>query len=143
VHLLATLPLRANAGAAFAEHRRLWADRQRLRAELVGLERRTAAWRQFAVAVGGEGALSGLRQRLLAAVDVPGVSGVRLEVRPARPPASAVARLAAEGEFDAILELLTRLARPDTGFGMSSVRIGAGRAVLSLQLEGFVPEAGP
>lgn len=97
----------------------------------------------FALAAGEADALPGLRRRLLAALDAPGVSSVRLEVRPAQPPLLAVARLSAEGEYETIAGLLARLARPDTGLGLSSVRIGVGRAALLLQLEGFVPEVAP
>jgi hypothetical protein len=142
-HLVLTRPLRHSAEQARAEQRRLWAERQRVRGELAGLEHRAATWSRFSLAGGGAGALATLRQRLLTSLELPGVSGVRLEVRPGRPPVAATARLSAEGELDAILELLARLARPDTGLGLSRVRIGSGRGAVVLDLEGFAPEGPP
>jgi hypothetical protein len=141
--LLIVVPLRARVGAARAESRALWAERQRVREQLAGLERREATWRRFALAAGDAEALSALRKRLIGSVDIPGLSGVRLEVQPGRPPIAATARLSAEGDFSAIIGLLTRLARPDAGLGISRVRIGSGRTNLAVDLEGFVAEAQP
>jgi hypothetical protein len=114
-----------------------------LRTRVAALERTTLADRRLTAAFrsGGREPVGDLRRAILAALDGAPVSGVRLGVRPARPPLAASARLVAEGRFDDLVRLVSRLTE-EGALAPERIRFVAGPP-LRAEIEGFRLERAP
>jgi hypothetical protein len=145
LHALVTMPLQSRAAAASDQYRQARDQRRAARTRLAELERRESARSRaeaaFAAARSAPGGgVRDVRRKVVDLVSRSRVSGVRLAVRPARPPASASVGLAAEGSFDDVLRLTGELSRPGNGLILERVRLaprGAARVVLDVQASGL------
>jgi len=145
LHAGVAAPARGEADRALLEHQRLLQERRATRARLTGLERRDAARQRAAAGSAAIGAdAPELRRATLASLQGAGVSGVRLEVHPAKPPLGATLHVTAEGRSTDVLRLSGRLAGPETGLVLSRVRLSpAHDGLLTLDVEGFSLEGRP
>jgi len=122
------LRLDAQAAAASDEYRRARDERRDVRARLAQIERREAARaRAMDLLTAARNAPpSGVREVRRGVVELVNrarVSGVRLGVRPGRPPASAAVALSAEGTFTDVVRLTGELARAGRGLVLDRVRL--------------------
>jgi hypothetical protein len=148
VHGLWTLPAQREVAQIDAQAAALRAQRQHMRARLAGLERREAARRRVAESLPAEAAARGdapaaLRRSVLRSLEGVPVSGVRLEVRPSRPPLAATVHLSAEGSTAEVVRLTGRLAQPGTGVVLAQVRLAPSARGAVLDLEGAMPGPTP
>ncbi|MBI3931851.1 MAG: hypothetical protein HY317_00420 [Acidobacteria bacterium] len=117
-------PARREAEAARQEHRRLLEARRQARSRVERLESSDAAHRRAAGALAAGGnAVTALRRWVLDALQGAPVRGVRLEVRPAPPPAAVSLHLAAEGPSGDVLLVAGEIARPGGGLVLDTVRL--------------------
>jgi len=128
LHVAVARPLQARASAAADNYRRARDERRDARARADELERRAAALERAAAAVAAArsapgGGVREVRRGVVDVVTRSRVSGVRLGVRPGRPPASAAVALSAEGPFADVLRLTAELARPGSGLVLERVRL--------------------
>lgn len=83
-------------------------------------------------------AVARLRRSLLESLRGQPVTGVHLEVAPARAPLAAEGRLRAEGSFADVVRLSGHLVRPGAGFVLKNVRLArTRRGSLTLEVEGM------
>ena len=83
-------------------------------------------------------AVARLRRSLLESLRGQPVTGVHLEVVPARTPLAAEGRLRAEGSFTDVVRLSGHLVRPGAGFVLKNVRLArTRRGSLTLEVDGM------
>ena len=129
--------------AAFMERTTaLLAEKQALLGRLAALERADVlsarAARMETKAGTNDDAVARLRRSLLESLRGQAVSGVRLEVAPARAPLAAEGRLRALGSFADVVRLSGHLVRPGAGFVLKRVRIArTPHGSLALEVEGM------
>ena len=129
--------------AALAERTRaLLVEKESLRGRLVALERADAlsarSARMQTKAGSNDDAVARLRRSLLDSLRGQPVTGVHLEVAPARAPLGAEGRLRALGSFADVVRLSGHIVRPGTGFVLKSVRIArTPHGSLALEIEGM------
>jgi hypothetical protein len=145
LHALVAMPLQSRAAAASEHYRQARDQRRAARARLAELERRESARSRAEAALAAArsapgGGVRDVRRKVVDLVGRSRVSGVRLAVRPAPPPASASVGLAAEGSFENVLRLTGELCRPGNGLVLDRVRLaarGAPRVALDVQASGL------
>ena len=120
----------------------LGAEKQKLIDRLAALARAEAlsarATRMEAVGEGPADAVARLRRSLLESLRGQPVTGVHLEVAPARTPLAAEGRVRAEGSFADVVRLSGHLVRPGAGFVLKNVRLArTRRGSLTLEVEGM------
>jgi hypothetical protein len=121
----------------------LVAEKQKLKDRLAALARAEALSARATRMEAEEGGVSGdavarLRRSLLASLRGQPVTGVHLEVAPARTPLAAEGRLRAEGSFADVVRLSGHLVRPGAGFVLKNVRLArTRRGSLTLEVEGM------
>jgi hypothetical protein len=140
MYVAAAVPLDAQAAAAGDQYRHSRDQRRDARARLADLERREAArTRAIAVLAAARNARGGevreVRRGVVDLVTRSRVSGVRLGVRPGRPPASAAVALSAEGSFNDIVRLMGELARSGSGLVLDRVRLVSRPPRVALDME--------
>ena len=129
--------------AALAERTRaLLAEKESLRGRLEALERADAlsarSARMQSKAGSNDDAVARLRRSLLDSLRGQPVTGVHLEVAPARAPLGAEGRLRALGSFADVVRLSGHIVRPGAGFVLKSVRIArTPHGSLALEIEGM------
>ena len=129
--------------AALAERTRaLLVEKESLRGRLVALERADAlsarSARMETKAGSNDDAVARLRRSLLDSLRGQPVTGVHLEVAPARAPLGAEGRLRALGSFADVVRLSGHIVRPGAGFVLKSVRIArTPHGSLALEIEGM------
>jgi hypothetical protein len=143
-----TLPLQRRAAAAADAYRRARDERRAARSRLGEMHRLESALRRAAPArPPGPGApndpMGATRRGIIMALEGAGLSGVRLAVRPGRPPAAAAVRLSAEGRFPEVVRLAGELVRPGTGVVLERFRLNAHDSRVAMSLEGVGLEARP
>ena len=120
----------------------LLAEKQALLGRLAALEHADvlsarAARMETKAGTNGD-AVARLRRSLLESLQGQQVSGVHLEVAPARAPLAAEGRLRALGSFADVVRLSGHLVRPGTGFVLKSVRLArTPQGSLALEVEGM------
>jgi len=140
LYVAGALRLESQAAAASDEYRQARDRRRDARSRLAELERREAA-RARAVAIlaaarnAPAGGLRDVRRGIVDLVTRSRVSGVRLGVRPGRPPASAAVALSAEGSFADIIRLTGELAQAGRGLVLDRVRLDARSFRVGLDVE--------
>ena len=82
-------------------------------------------------------ALAALRRSVIASLGEARVSSVRLSITPGRPPVRASLQLSAEGEFEEIVRLSGRVARPGSGITLDRVTLNPTATGASLAVEGL------
>lgn len=136
-------PLRARADAAREEFRQLRDQRREARSRLQAFERHEAARRRAAgvlsAALAGSGDPSGtLRRSVVGSLEGARVSGVRLSVRPGRPPVGATVSLSAQGSYPEVVRLIGHLVRPGAGLILERVQLNTRPAgMLLVDLHGL------
>jgi len=140
LYVAGAVRLESQAALASDEYRQARDRRRDARSRLAELERREAA-RTRAVAVlaaarnAPGGGVRDVRRRIVDLVTRSRVSGVRLGVRPGRPPASAAVALSAEGSFAEVMRLTGELARAGSGLVLDRVRLGSRSSRVGLEVE--------
>ena len=120
----------------------LLAEKEKLLGRLAALERADVlsarATRMETQAGANDDAVARLRRSLLDSLRGQPVTGVRLEVAPARAPLAAEGRLRALGSFPDMVRLSGHLVRPGAGFVLKSVRLArTPQGSLALEVEGM------
>jgi hypothetical protein len=142
-----TLPLQRKAAAAADAYRRARDERREARARLDEAQRRESALRRAAPAAGASALPSDpvgrTRHGIVASLEGAGLSGVRLAVRPASPPAAALIRLGGEGAFADVVRLTGELVRPGTGVVLERCQLSGHDSRLAVRLEGVGLQAAP
>ena len=123
------------------------AEKDELRGRLAALERADVlsarAARMEAPAGTNDDAVARLRRSLLESLRGQPVSGVRLEVSPARLPLAAEGRMRAEGSFAEVVRLTGHLVRPGAGFVLKGVHLTrTPQGNVALEVEGMSVAAG-
>lgn len=139
-------PLRLRARAEQARERAVLREVESVSHRLRALERRERA-RERAEALlrssrGGRSPAD-LHGVVAAALRDADLAGARIRVTPARPPVSARVELAAEGSYEALLEVSRRLTRPESALVLQRVRLVSRAGVVALEVEGLGLEANP
>jgi hypothetical protein len=140
LYVAGALRLESQAAAASDEYRQARDRRRDVRSRLAELERREAA-RARAIAIlaaarsAPAGGLRDVRRGIVDLVTRSRVSGVRLGVRPGRPPASAAVALSAEGSFADIIRLTGELAQAGRGLVLDRVRLDGRSSRVGLDVE--------
>jgi len=140
LYVAGAVRVESEAAAASDEYRKARDQRHVARSRLAELERREAA-RARAVAVlaaarnASAGGLREVRRGLVDVLTRSHVSGVRLGVRPGRPPASAAVALSAEGSFTDVVRLTGELARAGNGLVLDRVRLVSRSPRVGLDVE--------
>jgi hypothetical protein len=148
VYWLGTRPLEEKAMVAADQYRRAREERHAQQARLAPLERGEAAVRHasasFSSLSTGPGAdLRGVRRAVVTTLRGAKLSGVRLAVRPGRPPVAASVHLVASGTFHDVVELSGQLVRPGSGFILDQVRLSPRSSAVDLELDAFGLERRP
>jgi hypothetical protein len=142
-----TLPLQRKAAAAADAYRRARDERREARARLDEAQRRESALRRAAPAAGAAAVprdpVGQTRHGIVASLEGAGLSGVRLAVRPASPPAAALIRLGAEGDFADVVRLTGELVRPGTGVVLERFQLNGQDSRVAVRLEGVGLRAAP
>jgi hypothetical protein len=142
-----TLPLQARAAAAADAYRRARDERRDARARLDEAQRRASALRRAAPAAGGAAfprdPVGQARRGIVASLEGAGLSGVRLAVRPANPPAAALIRLGAEGAFADVVRLTGEMVRPGAGVILERYQLSSQGSRVAVHLEGMGLQAAP
>jgi len=140
LYVAGALRLESQAAAASDAFRQARERRRDTRSRLAELERREAA-RARAVAIlaaarnAPAGGVREVRRGIVDLITRSRVSGVRLGVRPGRPPASAAVALAAEGTFADVMSLTGELSRAGRGLVLERVRLDARSSRVGLDVE--------
>ena len=142
-----TLPLQRKAAAAAEAYRLARNERRDARARLDEAQRRESALRRAAPAPGGVAVpgdpVGQTRHGIVASLEGAGLSGVRLAVRPASPPAAALIRLGAEGAFADVVRLTGELVRPGTGVVLERYELSGQDSRVAVRVEGVGLQAAP
>lgn len=150
LYVAGAVRLESQAAAASDEYRQARDRRRDTRSRLAELEHREAARaRAIAILAAARNAPAGgvreVRRGIVDLVTRSRVSGVRLGVRPGRPPASAAVALSAEGSFADVVSLTGELSRAGRGLVLERVRLDARSSRVGLDVEasglGSVPPA--
>jgi hypothetical protein len=141
VYVGLTLPLQKKAAAAADAYRRARDERRGARALLEEARRRESALRRAAPAAGEPSSsprdpVGQTRQGIVASLEGAGLSGVRLAVKPAPPPAAALIRLGADGAFADVVRVTDELVRPGTGVVLEKFQLNGQDSRVALRLEG-------
>ena len=140
LYVAGALRLESQAAAASDAFRQARERRRDTRSRLAELERREAARvRAVAILAAARNAPAGgvreVRRGIVDLITRSRVSGVRLGVRPGRPPASAAVALAAEGTFADVMSLTGELSRAGRGLVLERVRLDARSSRVGLYVE--------
>ena len=140
LYVAGAVRLESQAAAASDEYRQARDRRRDARSRLAQLERREAARaRAIAILAAARNAPAGgvreVRRGIVDLVTRSSVAGVRLGVRPGRPPASAAVALSAEGSFADVMSLARELSRAGRGLVLGRVRLEARSSRVGLDLE--------
>ena len=140
LYVAGAVRLESEAAAASDEYRQARDRRRDARSRLAQLERREAARaRAIAILAAARNAPAGgvreVRRGIVDLVTRSSVAGVRLGVRPGRPPASAAVALSAEGSFADVMSLARELSRAGRGLVLGRVRLEARSSRVGLDLE--------
>ena len=142
-----TLPLQRKAAAAAEAYHLARNERREARARLAEVHRRESALRRAAPAPGGAAVpgdpVGQTRHGIVASLEGAGLSGVRLAVRPASPPAAALIRLGAEGAFADVVRLTGELVRPGTGVVLERYQLSGKESRVAVHVEGVGLQAAP
>jgi hypothetical protein len=142
VHVALTLPARQERDAAREAYARQRAERERLRAELVRLERRSSPAQP--APEGDAAACRALRLSLLAATRGVELGGVQIAATPERRGAVAArGRLSASGSQAALLRAAGRLAEEASGVRLERLHLTGGAAGPRLEAEAVTLRSGP
>jgi len=127
LHVGLTLPARRSRDAAREQYARQREERERLRAEVARLERRSSAAAGAQVPAGEASAARALRLSLLSATRGIAVGDVVIAAEPERRGAVAArGRLSAAGSQAELLRAAGRLAEPGSGLRLDRVLLSAG-----------------
>lgn len=143
IYMGAALPMRRAAAATGDDYRRARDARRTSVTRLAEAERREAAHRAALLLVAPPEAgsekevLGALRRSVIASLDEARVSKVHLSISPGRAPVRASLQLSAEGEFQDVVRLSGRIARPGSGLTLDRVRLDPTANGVALQLEGL------
>jgi hypothetical protein len=151
------VPARRDAASVQDEYARARDERQRLRARLAELERRSQARARAPAAIGGapgrpstaQGGARGrelpasVRRAVLGVVDGAHLSGVQLSVSAGRSPVGAKVRLTAEGRFADLVPLAGRLTSGPPGLVLERVRMSPKEGRVVADVEAFRLEDAP
>jgi hypothetical protein len=136
-----TLPLQRKAAASADAYRRARDERRDARVRLDEAQRRESALRRAAPAAADAAAprdpVGQTRHGIVASLEGAGLSGVRLAVRPASPPAAALIRLGAEGAFADVVRVTGDLVRPGTGVLLERCQLSSQDSRVAVRLEGL------
>jgi hypothetical protein len=141
-----TLPLQRKAAAAADAYRGARDQRREARARLDEVQRRESALRRAAPAAAASfprDPVGHTRHGIVTSLEGAGLSGVRLAVRPASPPAAALIRLGAEGAFADVVRLTGELVRPGTGVVLQRFQLSGQDSRVAVRLEGVGLQAVP
>jgi hypothetical protein len=143
-----TLPLQRKAAAAADAYRGARDQRREARARLHEAQRRESALRRAAPPAGAAASfprdpVGQTRHGIVTSLEGAGLSGVRLAVRPARPPAAALIRLGGEGAFADVVRLTGELVRPGTGVVLEKLQLTGQDSRVAVRLEGVGLQAAP
>jgi len=134
-------PMRREVAATLEEYRKVRDQKHETQALLGKLEQREAS-RQLAASLlrkeahGGD-SIASVRRSVLASVEDPSISGVRLFVSPGRAPVVATVQLSAEGTAGAVERMSGHVARPGTGLVLERAHFASRSVGLSVELNGF------
>jgi hypothetical protein len=143
-----TLPLQRKAAATADAYRGARDQRRDARARLDEAQRRESALRRAAPHAGAAASfprdpVGQTRQGIVTSLEGAGLSGVRLAVRPASPPAAALIRLGGEGAFADVVRLTGELVRPGTGVVLEKLQLTGQDSRVAVRLEGVGLQAAP
>jgi len=135
-----TIPLQKKAAATADAYRGARDQRREARARLDEAQRRESALRRAAPTAGAAAfphdPVGQTRHGIVTSLEGAGLSGVRLAVRPAGPPAAALIRLGAEGAFADVVRVTGELVRPGTGVVLERYQLSGQDSRVAVRLEG-------
>jgi hypothetical protein len=136
IHVGLTLPARRSRDAARELYARQREERERLRAEVARLERRSSAAAGAQAPAGEAAAARALRLSLLSATRGIAVGNVEIAAQGERRGAVAArGRLSAAGSQADLLRAAGRLAEPDAGLRLDRMQLSAGTGTPRLEAE--------
>ena len=148
VYAALTVPFQQRAAAAADAYRRARDERRAAYARLAQVQRRESAVRRAspvrdAAAIAAADPVGATRHGIVASLEGAGLSGVRLAVRPGRPPVAAQVQLSVEGPFRDVVRLAGEVVRPGTGVVLERVDLNGRDARVAMSLQGVGLEASP
>jgi hypothetical protein len=148
VYAALTVPFQKRAAAAADAYRRARDERRAAYVRLGQVQRRESAVRRAspvrdAAAIAAADPVGATRHGIVASLEGTGLSGVRLAVRPGRPPVAAQVQLSVEGPFRDVVRLAGEVVRPGTGVVLERVDLNGHAARVAMSLQGVGLEASP
>jgi len=147
VYAALTVPFQKKAAAAADAYRQARDERHAAQARLGQLQRRQSALRRASpvrdAARAGADPVGATRHGIVASLEGTGLSGVRMSVRPGKPPVAASVQLSVEGPFRDVVRLAGEVVRPGTGVVLERVDLIGHDSRVALSLLGVGLEASP